>query len=299
MGLAPAGRTLGGDPGGRAWAALAWAVARLPLRWLATLGALVGWFAGSVLRVRRAHVERSLRRAGLADRQAPRFFRSLGRTALEVLWTSGANHELDRLAVFDEESLARFEQALKCGRGIVLAASHTGNWDVAACALATRVPLLVVTKRLSMRGLDAFWQRARARRGVTLVPAQGAVARARTHLGGGGAVAMMIDQAPARASRAIVCDFLGAPAAVERAPAVVAARTGAPLVVCAAYRGGDGRQRLMVLDVVRPPAKAGHEWIALATRRATAALDAFVRAHPTEWLWMHRRWKTPARRLSS
>jgi KDO2-lipid IV(A) lauroyltransferase len=284
---------LGRRGGGGAWGALAWTVARLPLAWLAPLGALLGWFVGSVLRVRRAHVARSMATAGLSVREAPRFFRSLGRTVLEVLWMSGADHDLDTLASCDEVSLSRFDAARRSGRGVVLAASHTGNWDVAACALAARAPLLVVTKRLSMRGLDAFWQRARAARGVTLAPAEGATGRARAHLARGGAVAMMIDQVPARAAHGVCCDFLGAPAWVERSPAGVAARNGVPLVVVASSREPDGRQRLVVLDVIEPPPRAGRAWVLDATRRATVALDAFVRAHPTEWLWMHRRWKRP------
>jgi len=47
--------------------ALALAVALLPWRWLEPLGAVVGWLAGSVLRIRRSHVEAAMRSAGIGS----------------------------------------------------------------------------------------------------------------------------------------------------------------------------------------------------------------------------------------
>jgi Kdo2-lipid IVA lauroyltransferase/acyltransferase len=176
------------------------------------------------------------------------------------------------------------------GRGVVIASSHTGNWDLAACTMAREVELLVVTKRLSVRWLDRFWQSTRAAMGVRLTGAHGAVARARATLGRGGAVAMMIDQVPSP-RHALEVEFLGQRAFADRAPAALAAASGAPLVVAASRRTARGHHELVVLDVVVPPARPSRAWIDDATRRTTRGLDAFVRAYPSQWLWMHRRWK--------
>jgi KDO2-lipid IV(A) lauroyltransferase len=278
------------------WRALARLVGWLSFAWLARLGAVLGWLAGSVLRIRRAHVEQAMARAGVARGAAPAMYRGLGAGALELLWMAARRRDLGRVAVLDGDARAAWEGALAKGRGVVVAASHTGNWDLAACAVAQRAPLLVVTKRLSMGGLDAFWQLTRAGYGVSLCEAAGAMARGRAALAAGGAVAMMIDQVPARPEHGVRCAFLGAPAFADRAPATLAARAGAPLVVAASRRdpAAGGAQRLEVLAVLDPPPRAGKAWIEEATRAATAALDAFVRAHPSEWLWMHRRWKTPS-----
>ena len=218
-------------------------------------------------------------------------YRSLGRSAVEFL--RAANHENEIHAEIDRRSRDRLDEARALGRGVVIAASHTGNWDLAACAIASELSLLVVTKRLKIRWIDAFWQKTRADRGVRLCEARGAMTLAKTQLAAGGAVAMMIDQVPAKKAHGVRVPFLGDDAYVDRAPATLAARTHAPLVVSAARRREDGTQSLEVLDVILPPEKASAEWIAEATRRATAALEAFVRAHPSEWLWMHRRWRSP------
>ena len=279
-------------------------MASAPRALLDRLGALVGFFFGSVLRVRRAHVEASMRAAGFpgasARDHAKAMYRALGVSACEFLWlASNARRTkearpLDGIARIEPRSRVKLEDAMLGGRGIVLAASHTGNWDLAACAVAQAFPLLVITKHLKMRRLDAFWQSTRAAYGVALGDAAGAVSRARSALARGGAVAMMIDQVPALRRHGVAVEFLGREAIVDRAPAALAALTGAPLVVAASHRAADGAQEMEVLRVLTPPPRPGPAWIEEATREATRALDAFVREHPSEWLWLHRRWRAPA-----
>jgi KDO2-lipid IV(A) lauroyltransferase len=217
---------------------------------------------------------------------------SLVEFALMMVWGRRA---LRHLAVrIDEASRARWEALLGEGRGVVVAASHTGNWDLAACAVAQDLELLVVTKHLSVRWMDRLWQSTRARLGVHLQDARGAVDRARVVLRRGGAVAMLVDQVPIAARHGSLVDFLGRPALTDRAPAALAASMRVPLVVAAGRRLPDGRHVLHVLEVLLPPARPAplpRGWVLHATRAATAALDAFVRAHPGQWLWLHRRWK--------
>jgi KDO2-lipid IV(A) lauroyltransferase len=247
-----------------------------------------------------------MRAAGFADAlardHAKGMYRALGVSACEFLWLAsnagpaGARtaRPLAGIARIEAASRAKLDDAMLSGRGIVLAASHTGNWDLAACAIAQALPLLVITKHLKMRRLDAFWQSTRAAYGVALADAAGAVTRARAALARGGAVAMMIDQVPALRRHGVAVEFLGREAIVDRAPAALAALTGAPLVVAASHRAADGVQEMQVLRVLVPPPRPGPGWIEEATREATRALDAFVREHPSEWLWLHRRWRAPA-----
>jgi KDO2-lipid IV(A) lauroyltransferase len=273
--------------------ALAAIVGCLPWRALGALGRGVGWLAGSVLRIRRAHVEEAMVAAGVEEpaRQARAMYAALGRSALEFLWLARRGEAAVGHVVVDPSAQAEWRAALAEGKGVVLAASHTGNWDLAACAMARDVELLVVTKRLSNASVDHFWQTTRAGRGVHLAGARGALGSARAVLRRGGAVAMMIDQVPASSRHAVEADFLGRPALADRGPAALAASTGAPLVVAAARYQGAGTHVLHVLQVITPPPRPTVAWIAEATVAATRALDGFVRAHPSQWLWMHRRWK--------
>ncbi len=246
------------------------------------------------MRIRRAQVEAAMKRAGIARPafEARAMYRALGAGAVELLALSRDDGVLANIA-FDSASQERWSDAVRAKRGFVVAASHTGNWDLAACAVAREIELVVVTKHLSVGALDAFWQRTRAARGVHLVDAEGALAVAREAIARGAAVAIMIDQVPVARRHALEVDFLGASAFVDRTAATVAATTGAPLLVTAAERTATGHL-LHVLAVLEPPRRDRRAWIDTATRDATRALERFVLAHPRDWLWLHRRWRAPA-----
>jgi KDO2-lipid IV(A) lauroyltransferase len=269
-------------------------VVRLPASWANALGRAIGWLAGSVLRYRRAHVERAMHVAGISNvgTRARAMYRELGVSMIEVLSLGASARATDRVRI-DPGSVERWSRARAMGRGVVIAGTHTGNWDLAACAMAEQTELLVVSKRLSVRWLDRFWQATRALRGVRLAYAKGALSAARSVLARGGAVVLMIDQVPLSLRHGSAVDFLGRPAWTDRSPATLAAVRGAPLVVAAARRDATGAQVLHVLEVLLPPPRASRAWIDSATRSATGRLDAFVRQYPDQWLWLHRRWGEP------
>ena len=275
---------------------LARSVAPLPFRWMRALGAPLAWFVGSILRVRRSHVEGALRRGGWREsaRVARGMYRGLGASVMELLWLSRRPTEaLASVTSLEPASKRALDEALARGRGAVLAASHTGNWELAACAMARSLNLLVVTKPIRKQGFDRFMGRTRRAHGLELAPPEGALLPAREVLARRGCVAMLIDQVPALERHGIALDFLGARALADRAPAALAACTGAPLVVVAFHRDLRGAHVIRVLRVLYPPLRDRSAWIVRATREATSALEAFVRKYPSEWLWLHKRWRAP------
>jgi KDO2-lipid IV(A) lauroyltransferase len=117
-----------------------------------------------------------------------------------------------------------------------------------------------------------------------------ALRTSRESLSRGELVAMLIDQVPARASQAVVVEFLCNEVDVDRAPASLAAAMRAPLVL-AVSRRTDGVQALELLAVLEPPERGRRAWAVEATRTATRVFERWVHAHPSEWMWLHRRWR--------
>jgi Kdo2-lipid IVA lauroyltransferase/acyltransferase len=244
-------------------------------RWL---GAVLGFIAGSVLRIRRRHVDESMERIG-ARKAARAMYRALGTSVIELLWLACMS-KARRDAMLD-----RYVDLEGVPSGAaVLAASHTGNWELAAAAVARTRPLFVVAKPFTSSWFDRFVARMRARLGIRTIDPRGASAAVVQALRSGALVVMPIDQVPDRASHATTAIFLGERAHVDRAPFVPARRANAEVVVCAARRDGDVH-RIRALASVSDAIEA------------TAVLDRFVRAHPESWMWLHRRWRKPGDRL--
>ena len=251
-----------------------------------------------------------MRRAQLVDvpARARAMYASLGTAVFEFLWIAGRRTVPEHAVGLSDgvrAALREHGRALEPGRmacapgphgaptrGLVIATAHTGNWDFVACALGReQIHLSVVTKRLSLSWLDRFWQERRRSFGVELIYGEGAFASAVDAVGRGRAVGVMIDQVPERRSAVSYLDFLGAPARCDTMPALLAARTGAPLLLALGRRTGDGRHAVDLRLRLDPPARPDRRWVEEATRALNAALEEFIREEPAQWLWLHRRWK--------
>jgi KDO2-lipid IV(A) lauroyltransferase len=102
------------------------------------------------------------------------------------------------------------------------------------------------------------------------------------HLRGGGVVALQIDRAPAQIRSRPVTLF-GAPASIPEGPMRLAMLTGAPLLPIFAARTGYREYEVVASAPIRLSRRAtGHELDAAAQALADA-MQAFVRARPTQW----------------
>ena len=92
---------------------------------------------------------------------------------------------------------------------------------------------------------------------------------------------------------AVCLPFLGAEAAVNKGPAVLAIRAKALVWPIALIRDGD-RYRIIIeepLDTALLEGDAEEKALAVAAFY-TEANERMVRRAPDQWFWMHNRWKT-------
>ncbi len=91
----------------------------------------------------------------------------------------------------------------------------------------------------------------------------------------------------------IFVPFFGRQASTTPTLALLAIRTGAPIVPFLSLPGPKGSWRIIYLPafVADPEADRGLE-VQRITARCTALLEGWIRDRPELWLWMHRRWKT-------
>jgi Kdo2-lipid IVA lauroyltransferase/acyltransferase len=285
--------------------ALAGLARTLPEGAALALGSGIGWFAGSVLRIRRRVVDENLARA-FPDRDARwrrsvavGAYRHLGRQGVILLRLARMGPEVIRERT-EVEGLEHVERALSRGRGVVVTTGHLGNWEIGGASLPVRdIPLDVVARRQKNPLFDAHISRTRAALGMRVIYRADALREGIRALRAGGAIALVADQ-NARAGGGFV-DFFGVPASTARGPAVLALRTGSLMVVAGATARPDDPGRYLVrLHPLSPPDTGDpDEDVRLLTRAYMAALEEMIREVPEQYFWLHRRWKTRPAALSA
>jgi KDO2-lipid IV(A) lauroyltransferase len=114
-------------------------------------------------------------------------------------------------------------------------------------------------------------------------------------LGEGRIVTIVIDQNVRTGSRVFV-PFLGRLAATTPMLALLALRTGAPVVPVFALPRRGARYHVVYLPEVTVEQTGDRERDVLElTASCTAIIEQWVRRQPGCWLWMHDRWKSRPR----
>ena len=277
---------------------LSFVVGLLPARWTVRIGTALGWFAFSVLRVRRRVTVDNLQQAlgiGREDavRMAGRVYRHLATGALELLQVHRLTREGARELLGD---LGPLDAELQRGKGLLVLTGHVGHWDLLACAAGLRgVPLHVVSRSIKARWINRFWMARRRQCGVTLLPSRGSARALLGALRRNEVVALVLDQHDPEGTP---LPFFGRCAATSTALARLARASGAAVLPVFLVRdaGPDPRAfRVITGPAIRVPRGADPRQDVLdATVQFNRILEQVIRAHPDQWLWLHRRWKVPS-----
>jgi KDO2-lipid IV(A) lauroyltransferase len=279
-------------------ATLAWLVGRLPLPVARAIGAGLGQLAyglvGSRRRVALANLDLALepRLPSSARRLIARQnFRHLGVTAAECcrLFFGPHGELLDGVRVEGEEHL---KAALAEGRGALCLTAHFGNWELLAAAHSRMgVQLSVVVRPLDNPGLEALLARGRERTGLRIIPKRQAVRGVREALARGECVGILLDQNAGRDG--VFVPFFGHLASTSRSLAVLALKTRAPVVPGFIRRLPTGEHRVTVEPPLALTITGDHARdVEVNSALFTATIERHVDAHPDQWFWVHRRWKT-------
>jgi KDO2-lipid IV(A) lauroyltransferase len=180
------------------------------------------------------------------------------------------------------------EAGLAAGRGILFATAHLGNWELSAFAHALLAgPMHVVARPLDNPLIDALVERRRTLSGNRLIFKKDYARGILKALAANEAVGILIDQNAAPAEGVFV-DFFGVPACAGTGFAKIAAHSGAAVIPGFALWSEDERRYVLrFYPAVPMTGDAARDTAALQSQ-----LEAVIRAHPEQWLWIHRRWKT-------
>jgi len=180
----------------------------------------------------------------------------------------------------------------KEGKGIILLSSHFGNWEFLAISVAIQIqlPFSVIVKPLRNPLVYEWMNRARTKFGNEVVPLGISVRKTYQTLKEKKIVAMVADQRGPQ--EGVKVDFFGKKVSVYTGPAVLALKTGAPLICGIAVRDKDNKYKVILVEISKRNLPDGEEEKLLEiSQRYTSYLEKIIRENPEQWLWMHNRWK--------
>jgi KDO2-lipid IV(A) lauroyltransferase len=225
------------------------------------------------------------------------YFKHMGASVVELL----------RLPVIDRAYIERhiaiegrrhFEEALTTGRPVILLTGHYGNWELCSITAALHgYPILALARVQSkFPRLYRLLVSYRESKGCTIVHKGWGVRRLMAALERGRLIGVVGDQA---SRQGIFVELLGRQALVATGPFELAYRKDALLLPAFIHRVRGPFHRLVIEPPLSPPRQASAaEAVRAAIGQFVEVLSRHVRADPTQWLWLHKRWKhTPSRRI--
>lgn len=178
------------------------------------------------------------------------------------------------------------------GKGAVCLTLHLGNFELLVRAVpAYGIPVTVIGRALGNRLLRDELQKLRESTGAEMLLHRNVLPKLLRAVKQGRVVAALNDQY-ARRSRGVFVPFLGARASTSLGPALLALRSGAPIVPAYMMRIGPDHHRMVIRPPLETPDTGDRRKDAeLLTARCNAALEEIIRAHPEQWMWSHRRFR--------
>jgi KDO2-lipid IV(A) lauroyltransferase len=176
-------------------------------------------------------------------------------------------------------------------KGCLFVTPHIGNWELLPHVSAlVGIPLAVVARPLDNEYLERLIFMNRTATGQVLIPKRNAFFMLQETLARGKSIGMLPDQST---MKGITVQFFGRPATATPVPALLAITNQRPLVVVACCRRDDGGFDGFVSDPIRPGFYTSEKAeIFRLTEEVTRQMEIVISRYPSQYLWMHNRWKT-------
>lgn len=255
----------------------------------------------AVWTTKRRQVAQNLRRAsggslhGSALRRATasvfanyaRYWYELFRLRSEV--AAGKSLEDD----FESEGYEHIADGARAGRGVILALPHLGNWDAAGAWLAGRGHRpTVVAEPVEPPELFDWFVREREALGMEVVPlGPDAIRVVLRALADGRVVCLVCDRD--LSGDGVGIELFGASTTLPGGPALLAIRTGAPLLPVGVYFRPRGHAVRILPPVPVERRGSLRDDVRRVTQDLASRFEELISAAPAQWLMMQPVWPEP------
>jgi len=272
----------------------------LPISAVAILGRWIGFIWFSILRFRRATVlsnltlafgkEKDLKELNLIARNNCDHY---GITALEIIRSATwSKEEFKRQVTL--HGVENLEPFMKDGKGGFLLASHMGNWEFAVTGTAAHgINFDVIVKRPRQKSVEDFLESYRTRTGAGVIYETNSMSDIWRAVGSGRWVGFILDQFMGPPI-GLPVKFFGHLAGTAVGLALLTEKRQAPVIPLYSYRDESGRCHTVFEKPIdfSQCSRDRTERLYEKTQLFNDAIERGVRRYPSQWMWLHRRWKS-------
>jgi KDO2-lipid IV(A) lauroyltransferase len=276
------------------YVALSIPLAIFPLKFGEFLGILLFYLWRSRRNIAIENLRKSIASHAISVSETPEkiirdTFRNLGRSLSEIIKIYyGAGRKI--IESVEIEGTENVYKAKSKGRGILFITAHCGNWELMVTASAKLLPSSGIARKIKNPYINKFIERVRQRYGTSVIYKKGALKAVMKVLKNNESVGILMDQA-VLSDEGYVIDFLGRGAWTTKMPALIARKTGAVVLPAFIHRTEKGH-KLKIYPAVELSDIADKEKAVIEdTKKFSGYIEEYIKEHPSEWLWIHRRWK--------
>jgi len=210
---------------------------------------------------------------------------------LDRLWSYDREHPTQSRIELAQPDIERFHKLLDDGKPALIFAAHLANWELPAiCASTYKLDSAVLYRRPNIARIDRWLTETRtASMGEMISTDLYAPMKIAEALERGAHVGMLVDQYYVRGVPVI---FFGRRTMANPLLARLADHFNCPIHGTRIIRLPQHRFRAELTEEIKPTrGGAGKVDIAGTMQTITSVVEGWVREHPDQWLWMHRRWR--------
>jgi len=211
---------------------------------------------------------------------------------LDRLWNFDPDHPGARGHIeIAQQDIDRFIALLNDKKPALVFAAHLANWELpAVCAATYKLDSAVLYRRPNVTGIDRWLRETRTTSMGELISASlEAPVKIAAALERGAHVGMLVDQYYVRGVPVI---FFGRRTRANPLLARLARHFDCPIHGTRMIRLSDHRFRAELTEAITPARDAeGKIDIAGTMQVITSVVEGWIREHPEQWLWLHRRWR--------
>ena len=265
----------------------------LPLRWLHSLGALLGHITFAASSPYAKRTEENLRQSGLAVDEKhyaallKQTINEAGKSIVEVPWVWGRPLQQVCATVRSCQGWEHVDAARESGKGIIFLTPHWGCFEVISLYIGQSLPITCLYRSPKQGWLETIMRRGRERGQTQLATADNRGVRLLFKaLKRGDTIGLLPDQVPSQGEGEWV-DFFARPAYTMTLSGRLAQSSGAAVMLAYAERLPRGagyilRFEPLALDLSRP-----------VPLQINTALERVIAISPAQYLWSYNRYKIP------